>query len=527
MKRGNCDNINEYVPKVKCDKKIPIKYINSEQSFYEICTTPITELTKIDIHLWSISKITNISDFSLLSNLIINPNVIFDNCLELPRCNLTDNSLIYISEIIKKNTITKLNLSYNNLENIDIIADSLKNNTSIKFINLDNNNIKKIDLLCDVLKNNTSILGLSIENNKIENVNKIAELIKENKSIQRLFINDNHFTNINCIGDALKYNNNIITLNIFDCVTELESVKYFLSSLQYNHKIKYINICNINTINFDILEPLQYNDSIRELSFTGLYDISKHQKYINSEILAKIISNKKLKELELYTCKLKGSLYPLINVLIEKDNVKDLSLRCTKSDITGLMNYIRQTKNLKKLDISYNYISNIRLFTEAIKCNKTLIKLDMSYVAEDYDNIYNYVNVSKEKTPEYVKRLDISYFLENAILNNKDCKIKELNISGLINDNKSINILSDIIKTNKTIKSLYCKGNIWYQNNDKFEKINLWPLIDAIKSNHNLNWFLINTLNRESDFKETDFNQYYLLHRTVNFITNINRKSYN
>ena len=524
MKRGSSNNIDEYAPEVKCDKKIPIKYISSEKKFNEVCTTPITELTKIrvDIRSFETLHVNNyfpIKDFSPIYNLINNPNVIFTE-LCITNCNLSDINLNFISEIIKKNTITKLNLSYNKIENIDIITDTLKNNTSIKYINLDHNNINKIDLLCEVLKNNTSILGLKIDNNKIENNIKIAELIKENKSIKRLSINNNHFTNINCIGDALKYNSNILYLDIFDCLTELESVKCFLNSLQFNHTIRNINVCNINTSNFDILEPLQYNSSIRDLIFTGWFSNCKHRKYISSEILAKIISNKKLTELDLYTCKLRGNLYPLVNVLIEQDNVKRLCLREVNSDITELSNYLSQTKNLKELDISRNYISNIRLFTEAIKCNKSIIDLDMGYVAEDYVNIYGYYNTSKEKTPEDVKRLDISYFLQNAILDNKDCKIEKLSISGLVNSNKTIKLLSETIKTNKTITFLSCCGNIWYNQNDKFEKIDLWPLIDAIKSNSSLIWFRINTLNRE-----TDSEQYNLLWKARNFTTNLNREA--
>jgi len=504
MKRTS-DNITDYETNTKCIKNAPLLCIHNQKSLKEICTKPIIELTRIQIDYFYINK--DILDLSLLNNLITNPNVIFDSIINITSNKLSSNNLIYLAEIIKKNTVKILGFNNSYIENIDIIAESLKNNTSINQIYIYNCNINKIGSLCDVLKNNTSVSFLNISHNKIEDVDKIAELIKENKSIKDLIINDNHFTNINSIGDALKDNSCIENLDIFDCLTNLDSVKYFLNSLQYNHSIKKINLYKINTINFNILEPLQYNDSLQYIEFTKYLTVNPngYHKIINSEILAKIISNKNILHLDLSNCIIRDNLYPLVNILIEKDNIKYLYLQNCGCDITTLSSYITKTNKLTSLYIDYNFISNNKLFTEAIKSNKSLLILSMNYIKGIANNSMPF-------------DFDINYFLQNAILNNENCKLTDLRIQDMITSEKTINILSDIISTKKTFKFLNIKGDIWNHELVKVGKINLWPLIDAIKSNDTLTEISINRI-----YEETNNEQLNNLYKVIDYILDRNR----
>ena len=79
--------------------------------------------------------------------------------------------IIKILEQVRNNDITELNLNRKYVNNIDVLCEILKNNTSLKSLILSNNHINNIDKLGDYLKNNKTLKELNLSFNILNNIN--------------------------------------------------------------------------------------------------------------------------------------------------------------------------------------------------------------------------------------------------------------------------------------------------------------------------------------------------------------------
>ena len=164
--------------------------------------------------------------------------------------------IIVDSAIIKKKC-TELKLGYNQItsEGVKILADALKENSTLERLNLFHNNIadqgvyyltqallsnekskvkmlfighnqitdKSIEYLCDLLKINRNIVHLGLSNNEISDRGVIVlanMLTNDNITLKELYLWGNKSIgdmSVDALADMLVYNRSLMKLVLFDC----------------------------------------------------------------------------------------------------------------------------------------------------------------------------------------------------------------------------------------------------------------------------------------------------------------------
>jgi len=229
---------------------------------------------------------------------------------------------LLVSQIISKNKLEYLDISSAKITNINSLKNALLSNTSIKTLKINSFgfnhdyvkiSLTKIDFITDIIKVNKTISKLQLRWNEFENVKPFLEAIKNNKTI----------TNLNIEGcklydedqkeliEVIKSNKTIEKLNLNLC---------FEYDKDYQNKIHLKNPDGTRKYSFEeqkemikgfkhtyndiFLDLLQYNSSIKSLKIvdnyrnTTIFNETYDDIYIN-KITNIIKSNKTLEYLEL------------------------------------------------------------------------------------------------------------------------------------------------------------------------------------------------------------------------------------
>ena len=145
--------------------------------------------------------------------------------------------------------LTQLNLSNNNLNNIDVSS-----NIKISNLNLANNNLSSINL-----NNNTNLINLYLENNNISNVD-----LSHNTQLSQIDINNNNLTSID-----VSNNTSLIILSLND--NNLNSI-----NVSNNIYLQVLFLDNNNLSSIDLSNNLQLDSlSIKNNNLNNI-DLSNH-----------------------------------------------------------------------------------------------------------------------------------------------------------------------------------------------------------------------------------------------------------
>lgn len=158
--------------------------------------------------------------------------------------------------------LSELGLGEEHVPQLQVLADFLKNNNTVKELRLNNNNLDDvaIAIFADLLRHNHSLQKVNLANNAFskEAWQSIAEALKENKGLVELNLSNNSVDNdsLQTLFNALTNNYTLQKLNLACCSyypnTELPSdSKLHLKSLLYFREIP--------------LEWLRNNPSITEI----------------------------------------------------------------------------------------------------------------------------------------------------------------------------------------------------------------------------------------------------------------------
>lgn len=188
--------------------------------------------------------------------------------LTLKHCDNTELNEINIADMIKYNSsITKLNLSKNDFENIDNICEGLKINSSITELNLDNNKIENLKSLNEVLKVNSILTSLSLSNNNIKDLNDFSNVLKTNSIISSINLSHNYINdyNFNIFSEVLKSNTSISSLDLsFNNITSYDNFFDILKTNSSLTELKILMIENSNN-NLNLSEMIKSNSSLVKL----------------------------------------------------------------------------------------------------------------------------------------------------------------------------------------------------------------------------------------------------------------------
>lgn len=275
-----------------------------------------------------------------------------------------------IIDILSNNkTIKNVIFKNNRFENIyfDSISSIITENSTITHLMINEYfQEKELCFIMDALKVNKTIKNLAIKDESCsenyQNMDLISDMIKENSTIKTLHLNLNYGCNIKSLANALKINNTIKSLNleikiIDNCSDNSNNVSSDVSSdfhellnvLQNNKTIKYLHLNKkifpfkfmpnlikhnntlielgitnkkeiyLNDVLNDILDALKYNNTIEKLNIKKLfYDgdgddgNDSNDNIVKSMIYEKLelnIKNKKLSKILLLISKRLVQLY--------------------------------------------------------------------------------------------------------------------------------------------------------------------------------------------------------------------------
>lgn len=329
------------------------------------------------------------------------------------------------NDLIKINEIFISNYEKNNLLNV---INTLKYINNVKkFEEKQNIFFKSVDKSYSSNYKNLAALNkayhinLSLEDSNIiltqsklfdDALRKINDIEFEN--INKLDLSDNYIKNIDSFAKSNLNNLEIINLSKNN-ITNLSSL-----SLINLSQLKELNLSWNNINNIDKLNKANFNTlKVLNLSFNKIKDID-------------IIENLNLNELKVLN--LSGNAIEKIEVIIENLNsttekinkLEDLNLSSNKISFFGTAKNGFKNEKLMKMNLSFNLISNIEIFSKVKFEN--LIYLDLS------GNKINSIKVLETRNLPKLSRLNLAFnsimsatsFLKNSLLEN----LVELNIYG-------------------------------------------------------------------------------------------------
>ena len=443
----------------------------SNNNFYKIFTENKIEyntlndiINNLDNSLLNELFKYNISKIKINAYLFDNINIkllfdyIFNNNIQINKINIKfnentndNNKLLYITELYKfSNTLFNI---YFNYSHIDLNKNELFNIF-----------IKK----CKI--NKVSIYGseLGIYHDKKSYI--LTDIINE------LLINNNiKILNYLIEYDDYEFYDSIIKNNSLEKLYIRRSQNYGLSSIVKNiSTLKKVMIYSDN--DEDMNELITTNKSLEKLN---IYGDKFHKSKNHKNFFKTLENNKTIKSLELNSAS-KENIQLLSETLNINDHIETLKLN-DNIDYCIIFKTLQNNKTVKYLKINLQE-NNIDDFIELLNNNNTIIKINLTI---------NYVNSNINHI--------ILLKLINCLKNNKN--IQYLQIYTSINNN-DFQLLTDLIKTNNTIKDLIILfSDIEY--NFIFDK----ELLNAILNNNTIkniyinNYYKLIKVNSDNNFK--------------------------
>lgn len=370
-----------------------------------------------------------------------------ENLYSIKRLDMSNKSIVDISELGKFKELTILYLDKNQISDIK----ELGNLTKLEILNLSDNKISDINALKDI----TSLKTLWLNRNQISNINALKDM----KNIESLELDENQIGNVNALKD-------------------MTNIKYLRLS---KNQISNINaLKDMTNIEYLILSKNQISDISALKDMTNLWylvlkenqvsDISVLKDLINLKSLCleknKISDISVLKDLTgLYDLDLSGNKISDISALKDLTGLKWLDLYDNQiSDISPLKDLV----NLEKVDLSWNEISDISVLKDKtgifwlslsrneisdISDLKDLTKLTTLYI---YSNHISDINVLSnfEKLDGISTRSQKIYGI--ALLPSGYNKPLEVSLPNIFKETRNQN---SFVYTNKTLKCENCSIN--------------------------------------------------------------------
>ena len=351
------------------------------------------------------------------SKLVIYPSL---KKLNLSHNELSNNYQELAMLFANLNQITSLNLSSNNLGEINEKVDYLFNDHNLEVLDLSNNelgnsievfnfmmqqmkSIKELNLSCNQLNllganlnfsNCTFLEILKLSDNdfsliKPQNFNNLIRYLATSNTLKELELDNTNLQSLmaydlNNLFDGLIANHNLIALNLAE-----NNLSLFQSLLKLRDLLKQNKLINLglndtslghlNLNNYQyLIDGLVASSNLKGLniSYNDLQKLNVTQFFKLSQVLKNCCN---LEELNLGDQDLAADLntiLPLLfNTLAKMPNLTKLNVSCgwtgylgTESNSTTLSNLIQMTTSLKSLKLDYGYLDEVA----AIKINQIL-----------------------------------------------------------------------------------------------------------------------------------------------------------
>lgn len=369
-----------------------------------------------------------------------------------------------IADAFKQNTnIKELNLAESYLGHSSEIFKQLAqiiSNDAIKFLNLKNNGIaldhKNMQNLCLGLKN-SKLEKLNLEKNQLGSdagvIKTLTDALGENKCLKELNLRDNclgnHYLCFKYLADFIKSNGSLKKLDLSFNSLEQSSSPEILKPL---------------------IEALKVNKSLEELILENMNLASKNSDDI--KFLAEgLVYNKSIKKLSLKNCLSIGrsndALYSLNQILKENESIQFLDLEYiglgeSSNGLHYLNEGIKENKTISELNLKYNFLNDkngLKFLEEGFSRNKGIKKLNLDYCSS--------------RNSEFYASLAAIIKINSSIL--------ELSLENKMDEPESMKLLSEGLKSNRTLRKLNLNKNNLFGNMEKTKH-----LINALTINDSL-----------------------------------------
>ena len=379
--------------------------------------------------------------------------------IDLSDCKLGFNSMIILSEILIDNddNYSRLILARNNFgdNGIELLLNSIRNNTSLLELNLSSNSItsKGGKIIFEYLLNQKSIISLDlssddgINRNRIcsEGVKPIEEVLQTNFFIEYLDLSSNSIKNegFKYLINGLKGNEVMRNLNVSNNEIDENGILYLKDNLK-NCKVEILDLSS-NPIGNDgciaiskCLLPGKLSDIVYinlsdcSIKFNGIREFFKNiklNKKLNTILfnknnlfskkwiyLEEYLININIKHLGLNSCSLNVAVDDIAKIIMHHPTLKILELshnQIKDHSFTFFKQLPKENFNLRELDFSKNYISDrsAKNFFINLYNNRTLLKLNFfdnqlknesaNAIIESLKNNHNliYINLKSNRIP--------------------------------------------------------------------------------------------------------------------------------
>ena len=413
--------------------------------------------------------------------------------LELKQCEITDVGMSVLEQFIseKLSTLEYVDLSNNNSSPWGVYCAIIRHGSVNSLTLCGDNGMKQyVNEITESLQNNTKLQSLKLLNITKEGVIKP---IFEVNALQKLDLSSNILSDDGAvtISDGLKSNNTLQELNISHNNITNKGTKRIAEAIQINSTLQNINISK-NHISIEglvhFMEAVKNNCTLQVVNIT-------HNNVTRSGFtsIKQCIGNFQ-RPIQIYTSwneiVSKNGKLLIVSIQKSKDNTEDVwSFEDYDHDhiVTCLSDCLKEDDTLLELNMSKQEIIRGRekKITEAIKVNKTLLKLDAlgTKIHEDFisdclkiNKSLKELNISKNEITSNgaqeiatairvnttLEKLDLSCneisndgvrFISDG-LNNYNNSLQELNISKNKITSEGAKYIGDAIRVNTTLEKL-------------------------------------------------------------------------
>ena len=305
----------------------------------------------------------------------------------------SDGILALANALLKNNTITNLELSYNSIQEDEVkkIFNILKINKTIRQLDLQGNAIHSHDIedLADALKSNNTLTHLNLSSNKIHGWGLRWAAAYD-------------------LSDALKSNNTLTTLNLADNDIEADGAKEFADALKKNNTLTELNLERNNILDkgaFELADALKENNTLTELNL-------KNNKIKDDGVAAladALESNNTLRALNLEYNRFGDTGFSRLAEALSKNNtITNLSVRHT------LITTLPLELTLNESIIQFNYTGNAIEDIHPLVVQWLNQLQEQQRIDQDSQNIHNH-RIQLNTKRSYIKIIKAVEEEENGV----------------------------------------------------------------------------------------------------------------
>ena len=470
---------------------------------FNLLNSGIKLSSKIDLNKRFLEKLDLVTLYNALQHNTHNiEELLFRSDMEIK-----DDFLFALAE---NKTLKLLSFKECEIQNIEILIDTLKENKKIKSLNFSKSNLtnEHIIEIANILEKNVTIQELNLSGNMLEveqvtneSIVELANILKSNKNLLKLDISHMSYDDEGAIAiaEALKVNTTLKEINLSHtyAITD-EGVIVIAEALMVNKTLERINLQESRITDRGatvIAEALKVNKTLKEINLSANSDITDEGVIAIAEALT---VNKTLERIDLLNSTItEYGTTKFIEHLEYNSSLQEFGFLSRSIEIESFIKVARALKENNALNSIYLFVNdngdtaaheiaemlctNIKLqklnlylkditdegaiiIAEALKVNKTLKEINLSN--SQFTDEAAIIIAEALKVNQSLEILDLSgsqFTNEGAIAIAEslaeNTTLKEINLSSNNIENEGAIAITEALKLNGILKKVVLENN--------------------------------------------------------------------